>query len=201
MPPPSGCFPPLLASLAGVLLSGCSSPATPETTTAARSPKAGSAAAAPAPFPFGGKVDSLNGIAGHTFGQPLSAFAELEALPATPGQLTRVYSVRRGNARGWFGKHQTQVPTQLYWFLDNKFYRFRAVGNANLLRAEAAYLLGPGLAEGIYHLYWEGRQARAAYTEEARGLGMEGTLDVLSKPLEAEEQAKKNAQLKAENAP
>lgn len=192
------CFP-TLAVLAGSLFSSCSSAdsnSTPE--TQALPPKT-----AAVQFPFGAKVDSLNGIAGHTFGQPVSAFPKMRLLPVSPGELTRTYSeeeVAGAKATGWFGKHRPQVPTQLYWFLDNKFSQFRAVGDAATLRAEAIYLLGPGQAQGQYQLFWEGTRARAVFSEQARGFGREGTLDVLSKPLEAELAAKKQALLKAENA-
>lgn len=70
--------PALLLTLTGVFLSSCSSPspATSETAPVAE------VTAQPSPqFPFGGKVDSLNGIAGHTFGQRLSAFPKMRLLP------------------------------------------------------------------------------------------------------------------------
>jgi hypothetical protein len=190
---------PTLAALAGSLLSSCSSSdsnSTPE--TRAVPPKT-----AAVRFPFGVKVDSLNGIAGHTFGQPVSAFTHMRLLPPSPEELSKTYSdegVAGAKATGWFGKHRPQVPTQLYWFLDDKFSQFRAVGDAATLRAEAIYLLGPGQAQGQYQLFWEGSRARAVFSEQARGFGREGTLDVLSKPLEAELAAKKQARLKAENA-
>ena len=184
---------PTLAVLAGSLLSSCSSadsnstPATPKT--------------AAAQFPFGAKVDSLNGIAGHTFGQPVSAFVPMRLMQVSPGEVTRTYADEgSAKATGWFGKHRPQVPTQLYWFLDNKFSQFRAVGDAATLRAEAIYLLGPGQAQGQHQLFWEGSRARAVFSEQTRGFGLEGTLDVLSKPLEAEVAAKKQALLEAENA-
>ncbi len=93
----------VLAALAGDLLSGCSSPAsTPETQTAY------SKAAAAVQFPFGAKVDSLNGITGHTFGQPVSAFPPMQLMQTSPGELTRTYTDEGGagtKATGWFGKH------------------------------------------------------------------------------------------------
>ena len=184
---------PLLA-LTGVLLSSCSSPS-PATTTMTPA-----AAVPPQPstqFSFGGQVDSLNGIAGHTFGQPLSAFPKMRLLPPTPGRLTRTYEYE-GN-EGWFGKHHKQVRTQLYYFLNGKFCRFMALGDPTVLRPEATYLFGPCQAEGKYRLFWEGSRARAAYSEQASGMGMEGQLDVLSKPLEAEQAAQAQAKLKAEN--
>jgi hypothetical protein len=88
------------------------------------------------------------------------------------------------------------VRTQLYYFLDGKFYRFLAVGDAAVLRPQATYLFGPGQAEGQYQLFWKGSNARAAYIEKAQGFGWEGTLDMVSKPPEAELAAR----LEAENA-
>ena len=199
MRPTTYAYFPILAVLAGSLLSSCSSTdsnSSPETQVV--TPKA-----AAVQFPFGAKVDSLNGIAGHTFGQPVSAFPKMRLMQTNPGELTRTYDdegVAGAKATGWFGKHRPQVPTQLYWFLDNKFSQFRAVGDAATLRAEAIYLLGPGQAQGQYQLFWDGSRARAVFSEQARGFGREGTLDVLSKPLEAELAAKKQALLKAENA-
>ncbi|MGI4736061.1 MAG: hypothetical protein ACRYG7_12870 [Janthinobacterium lividum] len=184
-----------LLTLTGVLLSSCSSPSPATTTTTP------AAAVTPQPspqFPFGGQVDSLNGIAGHTFGQPLSAFPRMRALPVSPGELTRTYAYE--GKEGWFGKHQAQVSTQLYYFLNGKFCRFMALGNPTVLRPEATYLFGPGQAEGKYQLFWEGSRARAAYVEQARGFGMIGRLDVLSKSFEAELAAQAKARLRAENA-
>jgi hypothetical protein len=184
-----------LAVLAGTLLTSCSSGDSSSETKPGSAPKAAVA------FPFGTKVDSLNGIAGHTFGQPLSAFANLRPLPVEKGELTRVYSSSPGQQRNWFDKHRDQVSIQLYWFEKNKFVKFRAVGAALPLRTEAVYLLGPGLAQGLDQLFWEGSRARAVYSEQNRGFGREGTLDVLSKSFEAEQAARTQAQLKAENMP
>jgi hypothetical protein len=184
-----------LLTITGVFLTGCSSPspATKEASATTGTP------AAPTPqFPFGSQVDSLNGIAGHTFGEPLSSFPKMRLLPPTPGVLARTYAYE--GKEGWFGKHQAQVSTQLYYFLDGKFCRFLAIGNPTVLRPEVTYLFGPGQAEGKYRLFWEGSRARAAYTEQARGMGMEGRLDVLSKEFEAAQAAQEKARLRAENA-
>ena len=185
---------PKLAICTGILLSNCSHP-TPATTTTA--PKTGADSPA-AKLPYGSKVDSLNGIAGHTFGQSLSTFPKMRLLSVEPGELTRTY-VYEGTT-GWFGKHHAQIPTQFYYFLNGKFCRFVAIGNPAVLRPEVTYLFGPGQAEGTYRLFWEGDRARAAYVEQVRGFGMEGRLDVLSKPFEAEQAAQAKARLKAENA-
>jgi hypothetical protein len=158
-----------LLTLTGVLLSSCSSP---NPTTSEETPAAGVAAQPSPRFPFGGKVASLNGIAGHTFGQPLSAFPKMRLLPPTPDEMARTYAYE-GN-EGWFGKHHQQVHTQFYYFLNGKFCRFMALGDPTVLRPEVTYLFGPGQAQGRYWLFWEGSQARAAYTERARGMGMEG---------------------------
>ena len=190
-------FYPTLACLSlGGLLLGCSQ--SPPATTAS-SPVAGPAAPAPAAFPYGAKVDSLNGVAGHTFGQPLSAFSHLELLPPTPGVPTRVYRSGPGQPTGWFGKHRREVPSQFYYFLDGRFVQFRAIGDAVTLRTEAQYLFGPALQQGPQQ-FWEGRQARATLSEQARGFGIEGTLNVISKPFEAALAAQAQAKLQAENA-
>ena len=184
----------------GMLAGGCSqhSPAT----TDAKPDLAAPQPAVPQPvarFPYGAKVDSLNGLAGHTFGQPLRAFPPMKPYPAEPGELLRIYLVPKQATGNWFARHRREVPYQYYHFLDGQFYRFRAVGDAATLRAEALYLLGPGLAQGP-QLYWEGERARAVYSEQIRGFGREGTLEVLSKPLEAALAAKAQAKLKADNA-
>ncbi|MGI4873067.1 MAG: hypothetical protein ACRYFX_18060 [Janthinobacterium lividum] len=184
-----------LALSASALLASCSQ-STPATT--ATSPD-GAAPEALTQFPFGAKVDSLNGLAGHTFGQSLSAFPKMEMYPPEAGELTRTYHLPKGPASGWFAKHYQQVPYQYYSFLDEQFCRFRVVGNPVTLRAEALYLLGAGQEQGP-QIFWEGSRARAVYSEQARGLDREGTLDVLSKPLEAAQAAKAQAKLKAENA-
>ena len=186
-----------LLLLTGGLLTRCSSPSTP-------AQPGGAAAEVPArpAFPFGGPVDSLNGIAGHAFGEPLRAFSRLQRVPPTPGApavLTQMYTYE-GTA-GWFGKHRAQVPTQLYYFFDDKFCAFSAFGDPAALRPEAAYLLGRSFGQDPNQLFWEGARARAVYSEKVRGLGREGRLDVVSKPLEAAQAARARALLQAENTP
>ena len=149
-------------------------------------------------YPSGGKVDSLNGISGHTFSDPLSGFPQMEAVPANPLVMTRVYDAIPAKEKGWFAKHSREVPQQYYYFLDGRFSHFRALGDGPTLRAEVAYLLGPGLVEGTT-TFWEGERARAIYTERTIGFGREGQLDIISKPLEAEQEQKEKARLQAEN--
>jgi hypothetical protein len=194
MPAPLRFFSATLVLTTGALLGGCSQQA-PATTTP--NPEL----AAPketAKFPYGAKIDSLNGVAGHTFGQPVSAFPKMEMFPVEPNELTRSYHASKQVTSGWFAKHRREVPSQFYYFLDGQFCLFRAFGDAATLKAEAEYLFGPGLQQES-QLFWEGARARAVYSEQARGFGREGRLDVLSKPLEAAKHAKAKARLKAEN--
>ncbi|GAB3637908.1 hypothetical protein GCM10027422_34980 [Hymenobacter arcticus] len=123
----------------------------------------------------------------------------MELLPANPGEPTRTYRAPQLATGNWFAKHQREVPYQYYDFVNGQFYRFRAVGEPATLRAEAEFLFGQGQQAGP-QLFWEGAQARAVYSEQARGLGREGMLHVLSKPLEAALAAQAQAKLKAENA-
>lgn len=191
---------PYLALAAG-LLGACSSPQSPGSSAVVRPDPAAAPPAAPAPpkFPYGTKVDSLNGSPGHSFGQPLTAFAKLEPIRLEPGVPFRAYRAPAAGAGGWFSRHRREVPGQFYHFVDGQFFRFRAVGDAATLRTEANYLFGPGRVEGL-QVFWEGERARAVYSEQVRGLGREGTLDVLSKPLEAALAAREKARLQADNA-
>jgi hypothetical protein len=196
----SRCSLAALLLFTGVLAGGCSQ--NPPATTGAQSDPATPQPATPQPathFPYGAKVDSLNGLVGHTFGQPLSAFPPMKPYPAEPGELLRMYPVPKQATGTWFAKHRREVPYQYYHFLQGLFYRFRAVGDPATLRAEALFLFGPGLARDR-QLFWEGERARAVYSERNQGFGREGTLEVLSKPLEAILAAQAQAQLKADNA-
>ena len=93
----------LLLLAPGLLLPGCA----PPNPTAA----AGAApAATPPAFPFGHRVDSLNGIAGHRFGEPPGAFPRLHLELPTTGMPTRTYTSEA--TTGWFGQHRAQVPDQ-----------------------------------------------------------------------------------------
>ena len=187
-----------ILALAGSLLGSCSQQG-PTTAPAAASPATPPTVPAPAKFPYGARVDSLGGIPGHPFGQPLRAFPRLELIALGPEVPFRAYRVPVRGGSGWFARHRREVPDQYYHFVDGQFFRFRAVGNPAALRQEAEYLFGPGRVEGL-QVYWEGERARATYSEQARGLGREGMLDVLSKPLEATLAARAQARLRADNA-
>ena len=194
MPRPSrhpAILPALLLLVPGLLLSGCA----PPNPTAA----AGAApAATPPAFPFGHRVDSLNGIAGHRFGEPPSAFPRLHLELPDTGVPLRSYTSEAPT--GWFGRHRTQVRYQYYTFFYDQFFAFVALGDPAVLKSEATHLFGPGRAQGAHQLLWEGKQVRAVYSEKAVGAGREGRLDVVSKPLEADLAAKQYPGVKAEKA-
>ena len=152
----------------------------------------------PPAFPFGHRVDSLNGIAGHRFGEPMRAFPRLHLVPPDLGVPLQSYTSEAPT--GWFGRHRAQVPDQYYTFLYDQFFAFVALGDPAVLKTEATHLFGPGRTQGAHQLLWEGRQARAVYSEKAVGAGREGRLDVVSKPLEAVLAAKQSVRFTAENA-
>ena len=195
MPRPSrhrAILPALLLLVPGLLLPGC---APPNPTAAAGA----ASTATPPAFPFGHRVDSLNGIAGHRFGEPPSAFPRLHLELPDLGVPLRSYTSEAPT--GWFGRHRTQVRYQYYTFFYDQFFAFVALGDPAVLKSEATHLFGPGRAQGPHQLLWEGSQARAVYSEKAVGAGREGRLDVVSKPLEADLAAKQYPGVKAENAP
>jgi hypothetical protein len=201
----STCFPVAALTalvLAGPLLSSCS-PATPETTTdpavAATAPVANAA-----PRPYGTRADSLDGMQGHHFGEPLRNFPQLVLVTKADEKGVRVYQMPRGQERGWFGKHARDFATY-YQFQDGKFSMFRAVttgigANRTAMRQEARFLFGPGkdrhdLMSG---LDWEGERVLVKYSEQLTS-PIQCWLEVYSKPLLAVQQAKQQAQLQAEN--
>ena len=186
----------LLLLTPGLLLPGC---VPPNPTAAAGTAPAATIPPPPPAFPFGYRLDSLNGIAGHRFGEPLRAFPRLHLEPPDTGVPLQSYTSEAPT--GWFGRHQAQVPYQYYTFLFDQFFAFVALGDPTILKSEATRLFGPGRAQGPHQLLWEGRQARAVYSEKAVGAGCEGRLDVVSKPLEAVLAAKQFMRFKVKDAP
>jgi hypothetical protein len=184
----------LLLLAPGWLLPGC---APPNPTAAAGA--APTATPTPPAFPFGHRLDSLNGIAGHRFGEPMRTFPRLHLEPPDLGVPLQSYT--SDAPTGWFGRHRTQVRYQYYTFFYGQFFAFVALGDPAVLKSEATHLFGPGRAQGSHQLLWEGKQVRAVYSEKAVGPGREGRLDVVSKPLEAALAAKQYPGGKAENAP
>lgn len=190
----------LVVSFAGVLLAGCTDSGSP-TNTADANQTAPAEATATTRAP---RVDSLNGIPGHHFGEPLGAFPGL--VPIGPKELgAQSYYYAQGGEPGWFGKRTKEYSNEFYTrytFAEGKFVSFFASGRGNMrqaLQKEAEFLYGPGTPTNNGSL-WAGRQAEAWTAPDNRGFGPATTLLVRSKAF-ARQQAKAEAdQLKKENA-
>jgi hypothetical protein len=205
MPIPTYFSPGTLTALglAGSWLSSCSH-AAPDTTTAPAI-AAATPASAPASRSYGARADSLDGMQGHHFGEPLRNFPKLVLLTKADEQGVRVYRMPAAQERGWFGKHAKDFSTY-YQFQDGKFSMFRAVttgigANRTAMRQEARYLFGPGKDRNdqLSGLDWEGERVVVQYSEKLT-FPVQCWLEVYSKPLLAVQHAKQQAQLQAENA-
>ena len=191
-----------VAALAGTLLLYVCSQAPPDASTGS------SLTAAPPPPPAkrtaGTAADSLNGMQGHTFGEPLRNFPELGPFSTDDERGVRMYRMPAGRERGWFGKHAKEFRTY-YQFQDGRFAMFRAVtmdvgDNPTALREQALSLFGPGKGrkdlKGV--LDWDGERVWAMYSEKFTSPA-QCWLQVHSKPLWRVQQAKQRAQLQADN--
>ena len=148
------------------------------------------------------KVDSLNGVPGHRFGEPVSAFPGIVlAKSQQPGTQTYTYPESKPEG-GWFGKHKKGDLFVFYTFKDGKFVGFQAIAfgaTRAALQEEALFLLGRG-KQGIANTSWVGEKTQAFYTPKVLPKGPAEILDIQSLSL-VEAQAKENAvRLKAENA-
>jgi hypothetical protein len=156
----------------------------------------------PQPRNYGARADSLNGIAGHHFGDPLSSFPELMAKGSRDLEGYDYYTVRPGQERGWFGKNAEHVQT-VYRFYQDKFASFDATAYGDdrlLLTEQARYLFGTGqpqspkdLAYGQAAMHWEGKQVRVRLVNDGQNSTM---LVVLSKVAAAQKAADALAQQK-----
>ena len=183
--------------LAGVLLSNCSQPAA--TTEAA------GASASEAPAAIRGRpsrADSLNGIPGHQFGDPLSSFPGLQlAGPQQPGMQSYAFPPSK-TANGWFGKHKAEVPYVLYTFKDGKFAAFEAIAYAEgsrALREETMFLLGPGI-QNTGSTTWLGEKVQASFTSRTLPAGPADILRITSQTLLRDQASARADRLKRENA-
>ncbi|WP_223654420.1 hypothetical protein [Hymenobacter psoromatis] len=184
--------------LAGTLLSSCSS--TP----------AGESASAPTsllettkPRSLGAAADSLNGMPGHPFGQPLSAFPKLlKVSDEGPGRVMYRFEGGDPNPRSWFTKHYADVPGQFYFFQDGKLVAFRAVAHSPVgmaaLEQEARFLFGRGDEDGS-RIDWTGQKVRVTLWNPFSEGRASKQLDVLSQADQADQARRKQEQLKAEN--
>ncbi len=153
-----------LLYLAGVSLlvaAGCSSGADKTAAAQQNSPSATSPTSALV-ADAGQRVDSLNGMQSHTFGEPRTNFSKLLSIePGGPGQ----YIYLREHETGWFGLHSPPLVV-FYVFQRDKFISCLVrtkQENAPLLLGQAQHLFGPGklVAEGQY--CWNGQRARADF--------------------------------------
>lgn len=183
------------ALIASALLGSCSH-SSPNTEAGSNAPSMG------VERTINTKVDSLNGIPGHHFGEPLSAFP---GLVLTQGQQpgTQTYNYPEGKPEaGWFGKHKKDVPSVYYMFKDGKFVAFQAIaygaGRA-ALQEETMFLLGPG-SKGITNTSWVGKKNQAYYTPKVLPYGPAEILDIQSLSLMGALTKESSARLRRENA-
>jgi hypothetical protein len=190
----------LTTALTGTLLfTGCSQ-ASPDT-SAGSSPLAATSTPGPTKRSMGTPADSLNGMQGHTFGEPLSSFTNLVPVKIKLADGVRQYERPPGKESGWFGKHQQAVKAT-YQFQDGRFAAFQAIaraGNQAVLREQALYLLGPGQPI-LNDMQWHGERVGASFTVRGFGTDQFSLLQVWSKPLMDEQAAAIKARLQAENA-
>jgi hypothetical protein len=154
---------------------------------------------------IGTAADSLNGIPGHSFGEPLRNFPGLVFVQKDDETWVAWYRVPEGRERGWFGKH-AKHSINLYQFQDGRFSMFYALamgleGSPTAMRGKLLSLFGPGknLRDSVGRVDWEGEQVRVRYSEN---LTPPSTcwLELQSKPLLAVQQAKQRAQAQRNDA-
>lgn len=191
---------PLLAALCGTLAVGCTSQDTASS--------AGTATTAPqtAVRTPGTRADSLGGIPGHRFGQPLSDFPGLELLPDQKPGVQMYYYPNGTGEPGWFGKRKRESPNDFYTyytFKDGKFVAFQvmALGEGRkALQAQTRYLLGTGTLTTTT-TNWEGEKVLAFYSLiNQPGRGLAELLDVQSQDYAKALATAQAKQLKEENA-
>ena len=105
-------YPPVLVLpfLSSLALGGGSSPTTPAAVATA-------AMTSTPPRTPGTAVDSLDGLPGHHFGEPVSAFPGLVKTESSPpGQQGYRWPKDNPHQLAWFAKHRDQVPGVFYYF-------------------------------------------------------------------------------------
>ncbi len=129
-----------LTALASTLLLHACSQASPDSSADS---SLNSTPAPPTKRTTGTQADSLNGMQGHTFGEPLRNFPGLVLLSKDDELGVRWYQMPAGQERGWFGKH-AEYSILFYQFQDGRFAMFEAVTTGIRMREEALSLFGPG---------------------------------------------------------
>lgn len=189
-------FLPIVFISAGVLLSGCTDSGSPTESGSNRTTLTHAAVRIECT-----QVDSLNGIPGHHFGEPVSVFPGL-ILTKTQQLGTQTYSYPDDKPEaGWFGKHKKDVFS-FYIFKDGKFQAFQAVafGPARAaLQEETIFLLGRG-KQNVTNTSWVGEKARAFYTPMVLAKGPAEILEIQSLSLVQAQASEASDRLKRENA-
>ena len=154
----------------------------------------------------GTRADSLGGIPGHPFGQPLSAFPGVELTPSQkPGVQTYYYPAGKSEP-GWFGKRKKESPDNFYTyytFKDGKFVAFQVMAlgaGRKALQEQTRYLLGTGTLTTTT-TNWEGEKVLAFYSLiNQPGRGLAELLDVQSQDYAKAQATAQADRLKQENA-
>ena len=190
-------------TLLAALATGCTSQESASTTAAGEPATAAPSTAVRTP---GTRADSLGGIPGHKFGEPLSAFPGLVLHPGQqqPGSKFYYYPNGKGEA-GWWGKRTREWRGEFnsfYTFKDGRFVAFSAMayGDARkLLREQAVYLFGQGKQWPLGGTTWDGAQVQAYYTQQIAAKSYE-QLTVQTQEFVKSQATAKADQLKKDNA-
>ncbi|AMR25504.1 hypothetical protein A0257_22710 (plasmid) [Hymenobacter psoromatis] len=186
-----------------LLVAGCSAPPADQpaaTTSAAGTPLP----AAAKPRTTGTAVDSLNGVPGHRFGEPLSAFPGLVKNEGGSSGVD-IYRFPAGSPHQipWFAKHAQQVPGVFYLFRDGKFVTLRTVAYSPAgqaaLEQEARFLFGPGRDYGD-RTEWVGDKAWAVVRNSFLNGQPIKEFNIDSRTAAADQARSEQQRLKAENA-
>ncbi|RZJ92977.1 MAG: hypothetical protein EOO60_06580 [Hymenobacter sp.] len=150
----------------------------------------------------GTRVDSLNGIPGHRFGEPRSAFPGLIAAPSEPGAMKRYYYLSSQTlGTGWFARHDKDFTIN-YFFVNDKFATITVTAYGDrrkLLSDEAAYLFGLGDHYKLDGVIWKGKEAYATYENTFTPQGPAARLEIGSESLAATQKKQEAARLKTDN--
>ncbi len=155
---------------------------------------------------IGTAADSLNGIPGHSFGEPLRNVPGLVLYDEDNEAGVRGYLMSLDQQRVWFGEHAEQFAIYCQ-FQDGRFSMFCALatgleGSPTARRQQLLSLFGPGKdpLDLRGRVNWEGERVRVRVrVMPSKNPASSGTcwVEVHSKPLLAVQQAKRHAYFQA----